>query len=1056
MTTTRLHHIVLLALAAISLGITSAKGQATVIAPGEIIMGFRATGGTGQSANYEIDLGPASTFRDYTTVQNIPLTGVGADLSSLYSASWHSRTDVFWGAVAAVGGSDLNGDVAETLYATKPEVTNGTVATPWIAHGVSGQTSITSVINTAANGYGLASPATNASSIAKSMLITDPNNWSQFQPGGSSSGGISFQNWNPTIEGTPSRYLDLFELPPVSLQQGTFIGRMILNSDGSLTFLPASVVGHSTVQFGAATYSAAETAGVLNVTVTRTGDSTSSATVNLTTSDGATGAANNATAPDDYTTITNQAVTFNAGDTSVIVPVTIFNRAGDQGDRSFTVTLSGPGTGVTIGTQATATATITEASLPSTVNLASTVYSTTQTATTVSIALKRSGGNDAVSVTLTPSNLTGDNAPVGIYSTTPQTVTFAAGSNDATGTITLTPDNSLTRQVQFHVTISSSVSNPTVVAPTSAVVRLLQPDSVAPVLTLDKTTLSLTSIAETASHTVVLTGSAADAKGIIDHVSVVVNGAAPVNSDTLTPTASGATFTATITPVGGLNTIQFQAFDAKLNASTVVTKTFTYVEKRAISVTVSPNSTYGSVSGLKTGVVYQVGTTLTLTAKAASTSYIFDHWDGPGVTGLPAAQLAVLSVPFTDAMAGAIGSIPTFTATFIQNPFSTSVTGNYNGLVVADGASTASNSTNGLVTVALTSAGTFTGTLKIDGFSLAISGLFDTTPTVAVARFGATRSTVLQVQRTTKPAYNLSLNLTLATKQITGTLDQVYRSALVSNSIVTADRAFYSTTNTVPSNYLVNKGQYNVVFPARATQTGLTKADYPQGDGFGSIAVTSAGAITLSGTLADGTKVSASSFLRKPGANATAALYAQLYTGLAGSLGGTVTLDDTQANTDVAGTNFFWFRPWQNKVQYYPWGWPEGIQVDLAGTKLKVVTTGVNAVSAVPNLPGQQDNAVLTFTDGQLGSALTKDVTITPTNVVTNYPTTDSSVKLTVTGSTGLISGTFLHSNGTRPSFTGAILQKGTNDGAFGFFLTVSPKVIDGTGESGSVTLFHK
>ena len=171
----------------------------------------------------------------------------------------------------------------------------------------------------------------------------------------------------------------------------------------------------------------------------------------------------------------------------------------------------------------------------------------------------------------------------------------------------------------------------------------------------------------------------------------------------------------------------------------------------------------------------------------------------------------------------------------------------------------------------------------------------------------------------------------------------------------------------------------------------------------------------------------------------------------AGSLGGLATLDDSQTDSDVSGTDFFWFRPYQN-VHYYPYGWPEGIEIDLVGTKF-AVTPGA---SVVPLLPSGPPNATLVFSNGLLSpSPLSKDVQISTTNVVTNTPA-DTSFKLTITAAKGTISGDFTHTNGTKPKFSGIILQKGANREAFGFFLTVQPKPITGLGESGAVSLSHK
>ncbi|MDB6118840.1 MAG: hypothetical protein JWO08_2621, partial [Verrucomicrobiaceae bacterium] len=115
-----------------------------------------------------------------------------------------------------------------------------------------------------------------------------------------------------------------------------------------------------------------------------------------------------------------------------------------------------------------------------------------------------------------------------------------------------------------------------------------------------------------------------------------------------------------------------------------------------------------------------------------------------------------------------------------------------------------------------------------------------------------------------------------------------------------------------------------------------------------------------------------------------------------------------------------------------------------------------SVVSGLPPVNGVLGNATLAFSDGKLTSTQTKSVNISAANAVTKVPVTNPSYVLTLAPTTGDISGTFTHTDGTKPAYKGKIIQKGANGGAYGYFLTASPKVIDGTGESGGVSLNHK
>lgn len=86
-----------------------------------------------------------------------------------------------------------------------------------------------------------------------------------------------------------------------------------------------------------------------------------------------------------------------------------------------------------------------------------------------------------------------------------------------------------------------------------------------------------------------------------------------------------------------------------------------------------------------------------------------------------------------------------------------------------------------------------------------------------------------------------------------------------------------------------------------------------------------------------------------------------------------------------------------------------------------------------------------------------RNVNISTGNVASR-PTsnTDANFTLLITSSNGLVSGTFTHTNGAKHSYQGVITQKGTLRGAYGYFLTNKPAVIDYTGESGGVSLIAK
>lgn len=119
----------------------------------------------------------------------------------------------------------------------------------------------------------------------------------------------------------------------------------------SVATLTISDYEQGTLQFGAATYEVAETAGTAVIPVSRTIGSNGAVTIAYATSSGT------ATAPDFYTTTTG-VLSFADGVTTMNISVPIINNAVGQANRDFRITLSTITGGALAGTQLIATVTI--------------------------------------------------------------------------------------------------------------------------------------------------------------------------------------------------------------------------------------------------------------------------------------------------------------------------------------------------------------------------------------------------------------------------------------------------------------------------------------------------------------------------------------------------------------------------------------------------------------------------------------------------------------------------------------------------------------------------
>ena len=230
-----------------------------------------------------------------------------------------------------------------------------------------------------------------------------------------------------------------------------------------------------------------------------------------------------------------------------------------------------------------------------------------------------------------------------------------------------------------------------------------------------------------------------------------------------------------------------------------------------------------------------------------------------------------------------------------------------------------------------------------------------------------------------------------------------------------ADRAFYDgKINIAPQ-----AGKYTVLFPADTNS-----ATAPESDSFGAVTVTTKGAVSLSGTLADGTKVTQKTVLSK---HSQWPLYLPLYKGK-GSLISWVNFTN-EPTTDVSGL-FTWFKQ-TNVAKYYSGAFTN--ESIIAGSRFVPPTT-----NAILNL----SNALVTFTGGNLAADFTNTIAIDTKSKVINQ--SSNKLSLTFSKSSGTFSGSVTPPTGGKAiAFKGAVLQKQTN-GA-GFFL--------GTNLSGRVTL---
>jgi hypothetical protein len=559
------------------------------------------------------------------------------------------------------------------------------------------------------------------------------------------------------------------------------------------------------------------------------------------------------------------------------------------------------------------------------------------------------------------------------------------------------------------------------------------------------------------------TGTATDIDSVIA-VEVSLNGS-PFTAATLSPSAgTTVTWSQSINPRLPRNVLLARSIDSFGNVSAISSVTFAV--SRELTVGTSGPGNVGA--GFQPTSLRTVGNTLAITARP-DRGALFNGWTAVG----PASSLMDLTPAMLDQATVVFTMRPdiSLTANFVSNPYGTGDVGTYNGLISADpllpdrvpagpgpeDGTTADVTTEGHFQIKLLANAAFTGRISVDGTVLNVAGSVDGN---GVAHFGSNRTRRLIVARKNKPS--LAVEMGLSAGRFSGTVSALnFNQAIIAVSSFTSHRNVNATTNPLPPSLLAtgSKAQlYTCLLPTQPVAqqpSNMTAMTYPQGDGYFNATLSKSGALAISGTLADGTKFTSTSHLDH---DTNWRLFVPLYA-KKGYLSGEASFATPTDDADIVATNLWsWSKPVDLKQQYYSQGW-SSLQLGMLGSKY-VITAGRSVLPALGgsalSAPDSLGNASLTITEGKLLIPLEKALNISSANVVNKLVSTDASFTLSINARTARVKGSFIHSDGTKPTFEAIILQKGFYAGAFGFFRTVKPRVLDFTGESGSVELIGR
>jgi len=696
-----------------------------------------------------------------------------------------------------------------------------------------------------------------------------------------------------------------------------------------------------------------------------------------------------------------------------------------------TATVSGGGDSNAANNSASAVTSVLGAG-PGTISLNAASYIANEEDLALSVNLVRTAGRTgAVRVTLTTSNGT---ATAGTdYTAVSTEIEFADDQISRTILVPLLNDTLKEPNETFTLTLSIP-TNGASLGTSSASVLVLEPDTTDPKVTLrdPKANLRIKEGAVTAS------GEVFDNQQV-RRVQVKLNNGSFADAQLTPGNGSIANFFVPLNPTPGLNMLIVKASDFRGNETAEIARIFTYVVKRPLTLAITPaDAGMVTLKPAEALTALELAKRYTLTAKPVK-GKVWNGWSSPQLTLTEAERL---STSLTFAMVEGLS----ITANFAEDPFVISVVGDFSGLVRAEGSTSPSHDNEGAIQIKVTPAGSFSGTLRIAGASLPFSGVLDNSGT---ARFGKALATSVLLSRAPAAGYVLDFAVDLnpaGTHKMTGTLRRQTREGSGPLSTLLANRHPFDGKSPLTS---TTETYYTWAMPAQGQKGGLSPAQFPQGDGVGSIKISKSGMAIIAGVLADGTgfttSTSLSSGLELP-------LFVSLEKG-AGSLNGWLAVDHTRPDTDVSGTSMHWFKPVISSAQHYPFGWPEGVTLDLIGARF-AVPVGESVLQDLAEVSGA--NAILAFTQGGLANAIEKELAISVANLVSKVPASDPDYDMKLTAKTGQYNGKFATGAAASATYTGVILQKGAHRRGFGHFLSPKPKITDGSGSSGVASLKTK
>lgn len=229
--------------------------------------------------------------------------------------------------------------------------------------------------------------------------------------------------------------------------------------------------GPGEFEFSASVYSVDENVASLSVTVTRSGGTTGVVSVDHATSDGT------AIAGQDYQASAGT-LNFADGETSQNFTLVVLDDSLYEGDEHFSITLSNPQGGATLGALQDAQVVLLDddpVPQPGTLSLSASSYSVSEDGLSVQFTVQRSAGSDGV-VTVDYATADGSATAGSDYTASAGTLTLLDGQTSTSFSVTIIDDSEFEGDEEFAVTLSNPAGGATLGAPSAATTTIVEND----------------------------------------------------------------------------------------------------------------------------------------------------------------------------------------------------------------------------------------------------------------------------------------------------------------------------------------------------------------------------------------------------------------------------------------------------------------------------------------------------------------------------------------------------------------------------------------------------